>query len=207
MGSEMCIRDRFCHTGEDVHGFHYDPLVFDRSTRRRTGPLRQNRDSRPLRRQYAVGGREREDVILPASRGDITEEALSLDLVRVVLSDGEEGQEVNAPARARRLLRRASSEIALGHADTVLAARVERAAVGSATVPRVQGAGAAAAGLEDSAGSSAAQPIPASMSAGVATAPDPVSGGDAVVDGPRRSARIRDKGETSGRTYGKGLRR
>ena len=197
----------FCHTGEDVHGFHYDPLVFDRSTRRRTGPLRQNRDSRPLRRQYAVGGREREDVILPASRGDITEEALSLDLVRVVLSDGEEGQEVNAPARARRLLRRASSEIALGHADTVLAARVERAAVGSATVPRVQGAGAAAAGLEDSAGSSAAQPIPASMSAGVATAPDPVSGGDAVVDGPRRSARIRDKGETSGRIYGKGLRR
>ena len=75
------------------------------------------------------------------ARGDITEEALSLDLVRVVLSDGEEGQEVNAPARARRLLRRASSEIALGHADTVLAARVERAAVGSATVPRVQGAG------------------------------------------------------------------
>ena len=85
-------------------------------------------------------------MILPASRGDITEEALSLDLVQVVLSDGEEGQEVNAPARARRLLRRASSEIALGHADTVLAARVERAAVGSATVPRVQGAGAAAAG-------------------------------------------------------------
>ena len=62
-------------------------------------------------------------------------------------------------------------------------------------------------GLEDSAGSSAAQPIAASMSAGVATAPDSVSGGDAVVDGPRRSARIRDKGETSGRIYGKGLRR
>ena len=174
-----------------------------------------------MRHHHAIGGREREDVALPASRGDVTEEALSLDLVQVVLSDGEEGQEVNAPARARRLLRRASSEIALGHADTVLAARVERAVVGSATVPRVQGAGggpgrtaagpagagAAAAGLEDSAGSSAAQPIPASMSASVATAPDPVSGGDAVVDGPRRSARIRDKGETSGRTYGKGLRR
>ena len=186
----------YCHTGDDIRGYHYDPLVFDRSTRRRTGPVHQNRDSRPLRRHHAIGGREREDVALPASRGDVTEEALSLDLVQVVLSDGEGGQEANAPARARRLLRRASSEIALGHADTVLAARLERTTVTSASAPRVQGDGGvpgqidgaaaapanaqvAVAFREESVGSSATQPDSASLSVCVATAFDLAPGGGA----------------------------
>ena len=112
------------------------------------------------------------------------------------MSDGEGSQEANAPTRARRLLRRASSEIALGHADTVLAARLERTTVTSASAPRVQGDGGvpgqidgaaaapanaqvAVAFREESVGSSATQPDSASLSVGVATAFDLAPGGGA----------------------------
>ena len=204
-------------------GFHYDPLVFDRTARRRIGSETLNRDSRTLRRQGALGGRDGTDSAQPASRSEVTEETLSFDLGQMVLSDGEENQEVDAPARVRRLLQRASSDVELGHADAGLAARLERATVTSPSVPPAQGVGQVSAQVEgtvagpaptrvsttrvgESSGSSATQPAPASASASGANAPDPAPEDGAVVHGLRRSTRIRDKGKGTSKSKGAGKR-
>ena len=160
-----------------------------RSARRRVG---QQLDlGRPLLRRGALAGDESEE--LPAALG------------RMVLSDSEDGGEVNVPARVRRVIRRSESEVSLGHADAELASRVGRVQMSWRETE-------IASELPRSCGGAAPQPVlvpdaptlPAATASDVSGLPDQTVGGVAGADCGAAAAGVTGRASGVGRARGRG---
>ena len=179
-----------------------------RSTCRRVGQ-QLDRD-RPLRRHGAlVAG---DEGLLPAAPGAMMRDDaddLPAAFGHLVLSDVEEDGAVDVSARVRRVLRRAGSDVLLGHAEADLAARMSRVGMPGVEAPspepplgldRVEGIGD---GSVEGATAVAEHDARDRQSEVVGGAPEVPSGYGPEV-GRRRSARIEARSRFAAASQGIG---